>query len=169
MKPKYELGQLVYFVESGIHYSKKIPCPMCFGKQFVTIILGDDTQQKIECGYCSNGLERATGQATIWEPSAIIKSGEITGINRCDGWVYSIGFNSTKESEIFISKEDAEVERMKQLEGVTERAKKYFIDNFIQAKKKQVWSAGYHKNQIKHHEKSIEWHNARLGLINESK
>jgi len=164
-KPKYKIGQKVFFVESYTTYNKKIPCPMCFGKRFVTIILGDNSHEKIECGFCSHGYEFASSYATVWEPHAEIEEAVISGIEKNNGWLYKVGFTQKFESELYLSKDDAIIEKDKQLEDVTIRAKQYFIDNFIQAKKNQVWSTGYHKGKIKKCEKQIEWHKIRLGMI----
>ena len=163
--PKYNIGQTVFFVYTSNHYAKKIPCPMCFGEKFVTIILGDDSKELIECGFCSHGFERATGQATTWEPHAEIKSGEITGIEFNEGWTYKIGYERVREHKLYLSEEEAIPEREKQFKEVVKQADAFFLDHFVSTKKSQIWSVGYHRGQIKHLEKQIEWHKRRLGLI----
>jgi len=65
---KFSLGETIYWVESSCNYQKAVPCPMCFGKRLVTIILGDESQTKIACGFCERGHEGSTGIATVWEP-----------------------------------------------------------------------------------------------------
>jgi ribosomal protein S27E len=159
------IGETVYWVESHTHYGLSIPCPMCFGKQFVTIILGDESQTKIECGMCSHGLDRATGQARTWDAAAFVRSGVITGISTREGIKYEVGYQSVYAHECFDSKEAAEPARLAALKEVQERRSKWAEDNFVNCKKSQIWHAGYHRSCIESAERSIEWHKARLGMI----
>lgn len=159
------IGKTVFWVESYTRYGKAIPCPMCFGKQFVTIILGDGSSTQSECGMCSHGLDRATGQAKVWEPTAFIKSGVVTGMSTRDGIKYEIGYQSISASQCFETEEEAKPELEKQLKEVKECAEHWYKDNFIQCKKTQLWSAGYHRGCIESAERNIAWHKARLGMI----
>lgn len=165
MKPKYNLGDTVYWVYSSNHYSKKIPCPICFGKKHVQVILGDDSIVKSECGYCSHGLDRATGTATTWEPYAQIRSGEIDGIENYQGWTYKAGGSTHKEHELFSSEEEATPKYKDELLNVQKQAKHFFEESFVNATKEQMWSAGYHRECIKRAQQTIEWHEGRLCII----
>lgn len=165
---KYNIGDTVYWVEASTHYQKSIPCPMCFGKCFVTIILGDDSQEKIECGFCQKGYERACGIAKTWEASAMVCSGAITGVSSRDGVRYEVGYRSVYEHEIF-TKEEAELVRVEKLAEVTSQAEHWFKESFVNAKKNQIWSAGYHRECIKREKRTIEWHELRLGMIKDKK
>ncbi len=140
---------------------------MCFGKRFVTIILGDESQTKIICGFCSHGLEEATGTATVWEPSARIGSGVISGVSIKDGIKYEVGWKTVSEHYVFSNESDAEVQREIQYNFEVERSKKWFENSFINCRTSQIWSAGYHKNCIASAEKTIQWHKLRLGMIKE--
>lgn len=162
---KFNIGDKVFWVESSTHYGKQIPCPLCFGKRFVTIILGDDSQTKIQCGYCEKGCSGTTGFATVWEPMARVNSGTITGVSLRDGIRYEVGSKSLTESDLFAGEQDAESLRLAKFEEEKARAEEWFRESFIQAKKKQIWSAGYHRNNIKQLERSIEWHKLRLRMI----
>lgn len=162
---KYSVGDEVYWVESSSNYQKSVPCPMCFGQRFVTIILGNDESEKIECGYCQKGYDRASGIATVWQPDAVVHKGTISGVTTRNGIKYEIGYKSIDEHELFNKKDDAEIEREKRYRAEVERSEKWFLDNFIQAKKKQIWSVGYHRRSIKDAEKTIAWHKSRLGMI----
>jgi hypothetical protein len=140
---------------------------MCFGKRFVTIILGDDSQTKVSCGFCERGCEGSTGTATVWEPSARIETGVISGKSTRYGIKYEVGYRTVSASNAFSNAELAESERVKQYALMVEVANKYFQDSFVNCKRKQVWSAGYHKNCIASSERAIKWHRLRLGMIEE--
>ena len=166
---KFKIGDTVYWVEASANYGKEIPCPMCFGKRFVTIILGDDSQQKIECGFCQHGCDRASGIAKTWEPHAYISSGKITGFSQKDGPRYEIDYKNKFEHELFDNEKDAELVRECKYQEVKEQAEKWFTENFHNCSKKQIWSAGYHKSCIEREERTIEWHKARLCMIADKK
>lgn len=159
------IGDTIFWVESGTNYCKQIPCPMCFGKRIVTIILGDDSQTKIECGFCQRGTDRPSGMATTWEPSAITQSGTITGVSTRDGVKYEVGHKSINEYETYPTKEIAEIVRLAKFEEVQARADLWFKESFVTAKKKQIWSAGYNRDCIARAKRTIEWHESRLGMI----
>jgi hypothetical protein len=162
------IGDKVYWVESHTHYGKTIPCPMCFGKRYVTIILGDGSETSSECGMCSHGLDRATGQSKTWDATAIIHSGVISGISTREGCKYEVGYSSVYQHECFDSEEEARPTRDRKQKEAEELLDKWFKDSFIQCKKSQIWNAGYHRGQIKYHEQQIEWHKMRLGMCKEN-
>lgn len=163
------IGDTVYWVESHTHYGKSIPCPMCFGKQFVTIILGDGSNVKSECGMCSHGLDRATGQTKTWEAVALILSGAITGISTREGVKYEVGHTSVYQHECFDSEDEAIPVRDAKLKEMEERRDTWFKESFIRCKKTQIWNAGYHRGCIEDLERNISWHKARLGMIEDRK
>lgn len=168
-KPKYNLGDTVYWIYSSNHYSKKIPCPMCFGKKKVEVILGDNSTIKSECGYCRHGVDFATGTATTWGPHAEIKSGKITGINMSEGWKYSVGYSSLYDYELFATEEEAAGPLAERWVEVKKQAEAFFKESFVNATEKQIWSAGYHRQCIERAKQTIEWHEARLGMIKDKK
>lgn len=164
----YNIGDKAYWIESNTNYGKKIPCPMCFGKRFITLILGDDSQAQIECGFCSHGLERPSGFANTWEPAAIIHSGVITGVSNREGTKYEIGRCNLFAHELYSTEDEAKLVQEVKLKEVTEQAERWFKESFIRAKKQQIWSAGYHRNCIKSAERTISWHQLRLNMIKEN-
>lgn len=166
---RFKLGDTVFYVESSTRHQKRIPCPMCFGKKYVQIILGDDSKESIECGYCAHGFERPSGTAITWEPEAVVYKGEISGISTRDSVRYEIGYRTLSGSDIFETEEAANMERDRRFKEETERAALWFRDSFITAKKTQIWSAGYHRRCIKDLERSIGWHKLRLGMIEDKK
>jgi hypothetical protein len=168
-EPKFKFGDIVYWVESSCNYCAKIPCPMCFGKLKVEIILGNGDREFIECGFCSHGYKGASGAADNWEPMSKIKSGPIVGIrNQSGGWAYDASIQSNlNENELFTSEAEAEpLQKIKLAEEIS-RKELWYRDNFIQAKKNQVWSAAYHRRSINDLLRSIEWHKMRLCLLKE--
>ena len=161
------IGDTIYWVEHHGHYGKSVPCTMCFGKRFVTIILGDGAHEKSECGFCSHGLDYATGQSKTWEPVAFVRSGIISGVSSRDGIKYEVGYSTVRDSECFDSEEEAIPVRDAKLAEEIEMAAARFKESFVTCKKRQLWSTGYHREWVKYYERQIEWHKMRLGMIKE--
>lgn len=166
---KFNIGDTVFYIESGIHYRKTIQCQMCFGKCKVTIIKGNGESIESECGACEKGLERATGFMTVWEPEAEVKSGTVSGISTKDGVKYEVGFRNLFQHELYDNKSIAEEVRKLKLEEVKEQSEVWFRDNFIQCTKKQLWSAHYHRSCIESAKRNISWHESRLCIIADKK
>jgi len=162
---KYKIGDKVFYVQSSTHYQKSIPCRICFGKRFVTIILGDGSEVKSMCGACDRGHESATGYETTWEPQAVLKSGTIFGVSCGDGIKYEVNGSRFREDELFQDEALAEKVRLIEFEEVTKRAEHWFKESFINCTKKQIWSANYHRRCIRDLERSISWHQMKIDLI----
>ena len=166
---KFKMGDLVFWVESGVHGERKIPCPICCGKRFVTIILGDNFKEKIVCGACSFGFNPPCGEVSAYDPYSQIQSGFISGISTRNGVRYEIGYNCIEEHKLFIDEEDANKEREVQAVEVGKRAHAWREENLVSHKKNQVWSVGYHRRCIQEKEEQIEWHERKLLRIKEMK
>lgn len=169
-KPKFNLGDEVFFVQASSHYGTKEPCRVCFGKLKVAVILGNGESVDTECSFCQVGMERPSGQSTTWGADSRIHAGTVTGI-RADGgcWRYEAGGYTLDAHELFATREEAVPEMEAKLKEVTERKKAYDRDHFITATKKQLWSAGYHRGRIADCERTIGWHKARLCMIEEKR
>jgi len=167
-KPKFNIGDDVFVVQSSCHYGVKVPCTVCFGKLRVTVILGNGEHVQTECQHCAGGMDPPSGQSTTWKPHAYIVSGPITGVtHEYDGWRYQVDGRSVQAHEIFATRHEAEPVMEAKLKEETERRQTYERDSFITATKKQVWSAGYHLNRIADCERTMNWHKMRLCMIKE--
>ena len=166
-KPKFNIGDTVYFVVGDINRSKRIPCPICYGKLQVTIILGNGESSLSRCGCCCQGYEGPTGFSTVYEPRTEIQESRIRGVAEGHGtsWEYQTHSGTKKEYELWATREDAKEEYEAVKADTDARAKKWFEASFVDAKKGQLWSTGYHKKEIKYHERKIEWHEMHLGKI----
>lgn len=167
-KPKFNIGDEVFHVQSSCNHGTKVPCVVCFGKRKVTVILGNGEHIDTECGHCSAGFDPPSGYSTTWEAHAHIVGAPVTGVtHEYDGWRYQVGGYGVREHEIFTTREEAAPIMEAKLKEEVERKAEWERDHFITATKKQIWSAGYHRNRIKDHERQINWHKARLCMIEE--
>lgn len=169
MKTDIGIGDKVFFVDASSNYGKTVPCPICFGKKFAKIILGDDSVVEVECGGCKAGIDSPSGTMTVWAPSATVIEGTVSGISTRNGMSYEIGYRNLSRHEIFTDKIQADLERDRSLKEVTEQAERHFKDKFKHCTESQLWSVKYHRSCIQSDERSIEWHKMRLNMIQAAK
>jgi len=124
------IGDKVFFVEASTNYGKTVPCPICFGKKFAKIILGDDSIVEIECGGCKHGIDSPSGNMTVWEPYTKVIASTISGISTRNGISYEVGYRNLSRYEIFTDENLAEIEKEKRLKEVTAQAERHFKDKF---------------------------------------
>ena len=167
-KPKFNIGDELFHVQSSCRYGVKVPCTICFGKLRVAIILGNGEHVNTECGHCSAGIDPPSGYSTTWKPHAYLVNGPVTGVTReYDGWKYTVGGYTVHECELFTTGKEASPVMESKLKEETERREAYERDHFITATKKQVWSAGYHRDRIADCERTMDWHKMRLCMTKE--
>lgn len=165
-KPRFNLGDTVFYVEANSHSGFYRPCEMCFGKKKVTIIIGNGEQIDSECGFCKRGVDPPSGQCHDWDARSEICEGTITGIElEYSTPTYRVHGRSLRNYALFSSREEAEPLMQARLKEVQEQRRDWFKSSFVNAKSSQIWSTGYHRNQIKSHERNIEWHRMRLCMI----
>lgn len=163
---KYKIGDEVYFAHFK-HSDKAIPCPECFGKKFLRVILGDDSEVTVDCAGCSAGYNPPTGFITVPESRAFISKKEIERLEtRLDGGkeVSEYGFDScyrTGEENLFSSEAEAQprAEQLARNYDASELAR-------IGRKEKDIrtwsWNAHYHRAEIRRANASIVYHQAKL-------
>ena len=167
-KPKFNIGDEVFVVQSSCYYGVRVPCTVCFGKLRVTVILGNGEHVQTECQHCARGIDPPDGYSTTWKPHAHVVAGPITGVtHEYDGWRYQVGGHSAQAHEIFATREEAVPVMEAKLKEETERRQTYERDSFITATKKQIWSAGYHRNRIEDCERTMRGHQMRLCMVKE--
>jgi hypothetical protein len=167
-KPKFNIGDDVYYVTSSCRHGVSVPCSICFGKLKVRVILGNGEHVDTECQHCAHGMNPPSGFSMTWEPKSEIHFGIIKGIrDTSEGWRYDIGYESVQDHEMFTSREDAVPLMERRLAEETERRKLWERDHFLTATKKQIWSAGYHRSCIETLKRNISWHEMRLCMIDD--
>lgn len=159
--PPFAFGQWVYLVEASAHRQVEIPCPVCFGKLKVTLILGNGEREDVECEACGKGFRGPTGTVTRWEAFSAVRPAQVTSISLEDGeWKVRCGHWSC--DELFATAEEAE-ERRKVLHAeCSEHAQRMFEQNLKSKKKSHAWNVRYHRECIARLEREKEHHEKRL-------
>lgn len=164
---KYNIGDKVWYAERK-SVTKREVCPDCFGKLYLTVIKGDDSQVTIECAGCQSGYEHPKGYINYCSHENDVREVVIQGLDVRPYSEVEYKFNCTecswrnaKESELFTTKEEAEI-KAKEL---AEDWNKEQIANIHRKEKNNrtwSWNAYYHRKQIKEAERQIEYHSKKL-------
>lgn len=143
-----------------------VPCPVCFTKRKVTVILGDGTAIETPCNYCGNGFEESSGYvekqtATPKAMSCVVTAvyEEVTAAGRkveyrCDTWcVY--------EHKAFAAREEALAAAVTLATEQNAQEREYRAGLKEYSYKSYSWHVGYHKREAKEHRRQAEYHEAR--------
>jgi hypothetical protein len=159
--PPFQIGESVYVVEANAHGQIEVPCPICFGQLFVTLLLGNGTQEKVECEACGKGCEGPRGVVGAWAPWSKVVPSTVTALEfRGDEWRVGCGYHSSRE--IFRTEEEAEARR-KVLHAENETyAERMFENNIRNKKKNHAWTVRYHRECIARLKQEMSYHEKKL-------
>lgn len=170
-KPEFEIGQVVYVVSCHPHVRVEVPCPVCFGKREVQIILGDGTVERIECEACGIGsLTGPTGLVDSWKAEILVSATTITGISIYDGrWKYQTDGYHSSADHILPTRELAEALRETLLPELQARAEADFERCIRDKKKHGAWTVRYHRECLKRLDREAEYHRRKMRELKEEK
>ena len=160
--PPFEFGQEVWIAWADPYHQITVPCPVCFGKSSVVLILGDGEHVPVECDFCGKGFECATGTVSVRETRSGVRSATITGLVFSGGtWEIRCGGHFT-EGEVFATEAEAEVRRAVLHKEAVESVQRAWESRFERGKKHHGWTVGYHRNCLKDLRRQVEWHENKL-------
>ena len=158
----FKMGDKVWYANAGV-VEKSVICPECFGKLYLTVILGDDSKVTIDCAGCSRGMQPSTGRISYYEWKVDVKEVTVERIEiKQDGVTYGFWNHYCADNDkIFSTKEEAE---KRALELVEEHNKEELEKIYRKEKNNRTWSwnAYYHRDCIRRAEKDLIYHNAKL-------
>lgn len=164
----FAIGQPVFIATAHALAETEVPCPVCNAKRCCLLRLGSGEEVWVECEFCAHGCERPSGFVKKRGPDSKVEEREVTGFVWESGtWRVHVsgGYPDSHrltDGNIFASREEAESRRVELHAGALESARRNFEAQFVTAKKKVTWSAGYHRAQIKDLERKLAWHRERL-------
>ena len=153
----YNIGDQVWCASTGTKEKSKT-CLECFGKKYLTVILGDDSQVTIPCAGCAAGYDPSKGYVTYSEFGIDVFQAfiERVEIERA-GVKYSMSNHYYfKDNEVFETKEEAEIK-------AKEKADEFNKEELTRIHRKDKhhrdwsWHVYYHRKQIRDSEKTIEY------------
>jgi hypothetical protein len=165
-KPEFQIGETVYYAYAYPHADNHVPCPLCFGKKSVQIILGNGEIQPIECSACGHGYEGPRGFINERAPRSAVVRGEITGVTKDFGeWRYAV--NGSSQSDIFRTEEEAETKRVLLHAEASVQAEGFNQSIAKEKKKGLAWSVRYHQGCIRDLERRLSYHEEKLLISRE--
>jgi hypothetical protein len=161
----FQIGDIVWYSETH-RTAKHVPCPVCFGKKEVTVILGNGEQIITPCRYCEIGFEGPRGWVEgDYEWTADAGIGKITSMRsemsengELDVVYYFSGNGrhhtrcaNTREEAIAKALVECQEWQAKEDAQKAEYVKKYGYRDYS-------YNAGYHRREAERAYKSYLWH-----------
>ena len=165
-KTEFQIGDTVWCASASAHGQREVPCPVCFGKLEVQLILGNGETQGIACNACERGYGGPTGVFHERQAHSWVKSGLVTGMSMRDGKMrYEVeGWGS---EDIFATEAEAEARRLV-LHAKAEKESAAIDEHILSRQKKSLtWSVSYHQSCIRDQEKKIAYHYEKLRISRE--
>ena len=178
----YTIGDPIIYIEHSYEAARKV-CDQCFGKRFLTVILGNDEQVTIECQHCLEnrgyGDRVATGYTNNREALWAAREGVVSGMEK--NWAseahdfpirYEIHSHKPDKNAIFETVAEAKaeaalrnVEAEAYRDGTNERKRDRGSSKNMNA---HTWAfqASYYRDQIKHSLADIEYAKNRIEVAN---
>lgn len=148
------------------------PCPVCFTKTQVTLILGDGNQIILPCNFCESGYNPPSGFVQNYEYVSSPQLITIDKINiEIEGDVekvtYQQGCYLYYEETLFSEKEDAIVKCNELKANLEKDQEKNITTRKEYSNKSYSWNAGYHLREAKKSRENAEYHEKMAILCKE--
>lgn len=157
---KFNIGDKAWVARGGNHTEVWVTCPHCFGKKYLTVIMGDDSQVTIDCDCCKEGYNDCRGQ--IKEYKFVASAYEIT-IESIEVRCGKTQYNNNDECDVFLTKEEAET-RAEQFRAENDRQEAGRILHKKDKNRDWAWNASYHRKELKRALHDVEYHTAALDV-----
>ncbi len=170
-KDMFKIGDKVFQSSYGRH-EKWVTCPDCLGSKRVTVVLGDGTEVKIECGGCyPGGYESSLGVIRQYDYSTQTNERTVTGIcmrgtevsyelNHFEG---QCSYYHGNDTDTFATREEAlAYGESKRLENEADENKRLMAKT--KDHKSWAWNATYHRREIKRLERDLEHHRRKVQI-----
>ena len=167
-KPKFSYAEAVWCAEV-VPKETFLQCPDCFGKKFLRVILGDDSEVTVDCSLCERGYLGPQGLIISHDYAADIEMRVITSIEVRDGeFHYGFYQRSGAERNCFTSPDDAKI-RASELQKEYEDREQARLAGRENPNRSWAWNVNYHRGSIRRAKKDIEYHTKKLAMALEYK
>jgi len=170
----FNIGDVVWIARHG-RQERHDPCPVCFGKLVVTVILGNGDEVDTPCSYCGAGFDGPRGWVTEYRIEPATATTVIMGRESREQQghapeitYHGLGCYCYSQAIVFATEGEALAESVKlcekEIKEQEERAcfiKKNKIKSF-------AWNVGYHLREAKRLRDQIGYHE-RMAVLCKAK
>ncbi len=165
---EYKKGDSAFFARYQPREVRR-PCPVCFGKRTVRVILGDESIVETSCDFCGAGYEGPRGTVVEYEKEPRAERVTITAVTIIDGDTREVRYHS---DHFILDAEnlfDTEAEALTRANVLREEADRYDDERAANGTKRAVnkasWLVGYHMREAKRERESAARHEARAVVL----
>jgi hypothetical protein len=150
----YRPGDTIWHASFNPHRDKRVPCPVCYGKGSVVLILGNNDQVTIECDYCGKGSQTGPrGYDTVYEATAIAVERRITEVRvkvttEGEKREYLSANWALAPEDIFTTEAEALARAQEKAAAAEAEEVRRGGVSWEYDAKSYAWKAGYHLRQI---------------------
>jgi len=160
------IGDKVW-VASRKSTQESIECPECFGKKYLTVILGDDSKVTIDCAGCSVGYDPSKGYILYHKLVHDVFFVAIVRVEITPGRVkYYFDDYIAGDDIVFDTKEEARV-KAKLLAEEWNKAELEKVHRKEKNNRTWSWHVHYYRKKIRDAEKDIECSQRTLNAAEE--
>ena len=163
---EFNVGDTVWWATCENESVRK-PCPICFGKYVVTLILGNDEHVQTPCDFCRTGFQVSSGYINEYEWKSNVKAVILTGkqVNERNGVrevEYRYDNYILRHDNAFRKKEEADARVLELIAQHEAEEKARMEHRKEQDKKSYAWHVGYHKRCAKLARRQLEYHEKKV-------
>jgi hypothetical protein len=165
----YNVGDVVFYA-SNDNRAEKIPCPVCFGKLEVIVILGNGDEISTPCSFCEKGWEGPKGHITEYMQiprveRVVITRRTIEEHSNNQKIEYYADRMHLEESRTFNTKEAAAIFAKE----LSDTYNADVMDKYVKEKstKSYAWNAGYHLRAAAEKRRDAEYHEKKARVCQE--
>jgi len=173
-----KVGDRLWWARWERHSQQPEPCPVCYGKLEVTVILGNGDTVTTPCDFCGKGYDGPKGYVNEYGPLAtaeLVTISSVTATETEAGTDYEYRVRISDNSWYMPEAEDlfaTEAEALTRAEekAEAERARLEKSSEYLKHKahKSFSWHAGYHLREAKHNRRQAEYHE-RMAVLCKAK
>jgi hypothetical protein len=162
----FKIGQAVWVGDVNTEKTKD-PCPVCYGKKYITVILGNRDRAKVACNFCDEPFYGPRGWV-YGESRTVVGAHQevITGMDiREDDVTYWFGGHGWHDERVAVTKEEA-LEKAKLVAIRYDEQHKQRTADLAKhdVNKTYAWNVGHYKNQLERAQRDIEFYTKKIEI-----
>lgn len=168
---KYNIGDKLYFVTHD-SVERRVTCPCCFGKKYVTIIVGDGTEHTLDCEECRSGYDPPRGYVIRHDSEYTVRNVTIGRVEQHhEKTEYGVDCSEcswyrAEEADLFTDPFEAQKEVLVRQQAEDERIKEQETKKF-DPRKTWGWHVSYYRKMLNNAQRDIETATRKLNAAKE--